>query len=69
VARFDTEQLPWSSDVRSRPDHRLYYRVILGSMLMEPVTEALVEVFGDDETRSSSANGKGRAVVAELMLN
>lgn len=48
VARL-SEGLPWHLDERSRPNHRLYYQVVLGSVSMRPAIAELIRTFGNDE--------------------
>jgi len=67
VVRFEDGQLPWTTSTKPPPGKQVFYSVILGSMLMDPATESLIRVFGDDEARVLSS--KKRAVAAEVLLN
>lgn len=67
VVRFEDGPLPWTTSTKPPPGKQVFYSVVLGSMLMDPATEALIRVFGDDEARVRSS--KKRAVVAEILLN
>jgi hypothetical protein len=67
VGRLDGGSLPWNSNARSRPGYQLYYRVVLGSVLMDTATEALVKIFSDDEARIRTS--KKKAVAAEIILD
>ncbi len=60
--------VPWSLGERSPPDRRLYYQVILGSILMAGAAEALNNAFGDDGERNMQASGKA-AIAAVLIDN
>jgi len=52
VADLSTGRIPWGTRERSRPNHRLYYHVVLGSIPIGPANEDLVKAFGEDEERS-----------------
>jgi hypothetical protein len=67
IARIEDGPLPWTTAVQPPSEKRLFYSVILGSVLMDPATEALVRVFGDDEARVRSS--KKKAVAAEVLLD
>lgn len=67
VVRFEDGPLPWTTSTQPPPGKQLFYSVVLGSMLMDPATEALIKVFGDDEARIRSS--KKRAVAAEVLLD
>jgi hypothetical protein len=42
VARFKDGPLPWTTAEQPPPGKQLFYRVVLGSILMEPTTKALI---------------------------
>lgn len=67
VVRLDELALPWERGERSRPNQRLYYQVVLGSVELEPAIEALVERFGDSRAERPSA--RGNAVLAALVVD
>ncbi|HEY1742728.1 MAG TPA: hypothetical protein VGG18_06145 [Granulicella sp.] len=67
VVRFEDGPLPWTTSTQPPPGKQLFYSVVLGSMLMDPATEALIKVFGDDEARVRLS--KNRAVAAEVLLD
>ena len=67
VFRFEDGPLPWTTGAQPPPGKQLFYRVILGAMRMDPCTEALVKVFGDDEGRMRSS--KKMAIAAELLVD
>ena len=59
--------LPWELPPQLREGKDLFYRVVLGSMLMKPVTEALVREYGYDEARTDFE--KKRAIAAEILID
>jgi hypothetical protein len=66
VADLSTARIPWGSGERSRPKRRLYYQVVLGSILMGPATEDLVNAFGHDEEQRQRV-GEKAAIGAVLV--
>lgn len=42
---------PWGPDARSKPNNRLYFEIVLGSIALDKATDELVKVFGEDEER------------------
>ena len=50
VVRFEDGPLPWTTSTKPPPGKQVFYSVILGSMLMDPATEALIRV-GDRKPR------------------
>lgn len=67
VVRFEDGPLPWTTSTQPPPGKQLFYSIVLGSMLMDPATEALIRVFGDDEARVRLS--KKQAAAAEVLLN
>lgn len=67
VADLDKAPLPWERGERSRPNHQLFYLVLLGSVPMGRAEEALARVFGTDDERQS--RGRDRAAVAAVLLD
>ena len=67
VARFDDSPLPWERGEKSRPNFRLYYQVVLGSIKMEPAITRLIERFGDDRLERPAI--RGRAVLAIVIVD
>lgn len=49
VVRLSDGRLPWHLGERSRPNRRLYYQIVLGSISMGPATTELIRTFGSDE--------------------
>jgi hypothetical protein len=67
VAKLDELTLPWERGDRSRPNQRLYYQIVLGSVDLEPAIEALVERFGD--SRAERPTARGNAVLAVIVVD
>lgn len=67
VVQIGNGQLPWERGERSRPNYRLYYQVILGSLTLEPAIEALIARYGD--TRPERPNARGKAVLATVVID
>jgi hypothetical protein len=67
VIRFEDDPLPWTIPTKPPQGKQIFYSVVLGSMLMETATKALIKVFGDDEARVSLS--KKKAVAAEILLD
>jgi hypothetical protein len=63
VAKFTGLQLPWERGEKSRPNQRLYYQVVLGSIRMEPAVELLREHYGDKRIEKPSAVGNAALAV------
>ncbi|MCB8880990.1 hypothetical protein ACELLULO517_12160 [Acidisoma cellulosilytica] len=58
--------IPWGPQARSKPDHKLYFEIILGAIALDKATDELVKVFGEDEERSRP-NGKKAAIGSFLV--
>ena len=67
VAALNVSALPWERSERSRPNQRLYYQVVLGSIKMEPALELLTERYG--ETRLEKQSVRGKAALAIVVVN
>ena len=67
VAALSESALPWKRGEKSRPNQRLYYQIVLGSLKMEPVVERLIEQYGD--TRPEKSGARGKAVLAVVMVD
>ncbi|UVT16222.1 MAG: hypothetical protein H8K04_01255 [Nitrospira sp.] len=67
VTLLNDSPLPWERGEKSRPNYRLYYQVVLGSVKMEPAVERLVERYADADLEKKSATGK--AVLAVVVVN
>ena len=67
VTSLNDSPLPWERGEKSRPNYRLYYQVVLGSIKMEPAVARLVERYADTDPEKKSATGK--AVLAIVVVN
>ncbi len=67
VAPLGERDLPWERGEKSRPNCRLYYQVILGTIRMDLATARLVERFGD--SRPDFPNSKPNAVLAVVIVD
>ena len=68
VALLDRGHLPWErGGERSRPQKRLYYQVVLGSIDMEQAVRQMLSVFTD--TRAERPPARGRAALAVVILD
>lgn len=67
VTPLSESALPWERGERSRPNLRLYYQVILGSIKMEPAVLRLIERYGD--ARPEQPRVRGKAVLAVVVVD
>lgn len=68
VAWLDRERLPWEGDgEKPRPNTRLYYQVVLGSVDLEGAVGQLLARYSDSRPELPAARGK--AVLAVLILD
>lgn len=67
VASFEDSLLPWERGEKSRPNYRLYYQIILGSIEMEPAVARLIERYGDQRLERPSV--RGQAILASIMVD
>jgi hypothetical protein len=68
IATFGDSALPWEGvGEKSRPNQRLYYQVVLGSIDMEVAVSALLHVYSD--TRIERPQARGEAVLATIMVD
>ena len=67
VANLTKGRVPWGTGESSRPNKRLYYQVILGSIPMGRATEDLVKAFGDEEERNQRVREK--AAIAAILVD
>lgn len=68
VASIVDRPLPWENGgERSRPNQRLYYQVILGTVDMETAVGALLAAYTD--TRAERPAASGEAVLATIMVD
>ena len=68
VAWLDRGRLPWEGDAeKPRPNTRLYYQVVLGSVDLEGAVRELLTRYADSRPELPAARGK--AVLAVLILD
>jgi hypothetical protein len=66
--RIQGENLPWLSDQeKSRPNQKLYYQIILGSIEMEPAVTSLLAVYSDQRIERPQAAGS--AILATIIVD
>ncbi|MBP2859407.1 DNA helicase [Dickeya oryzae] len=59
--------VPWGANARSKPNHKLYFEVVLGAIALDKATDELVKVFGEDEERSRP-DGK-KAAIGSILID
>ncbi|WP_313681881.1 AAA domain-containing protein [Pantoea sp.] len=59
--------VPWGPNARSKPNHKLYFEVVLGAIALDKATTELVKVFGEDEERSRP-DGK-KAAIGSILID
>lgn len=59
--------MPWGPQARSKPNHRLYFEIVLGAVALDKATDELVRIFGMDEERSRP-DGK-RAAIGSILVD
>ncbi|WP_395742263.1 DEAD/DEAH box helicase [Prosthecobacter sp.] len=67
IAPITGAVLPWERGERSRPNYRLYYQVVLGTIALEPAMEQLTERYAD--LRIERPGVRGRAAMALVVLD
>lgn len=68
IAHINREIMPWDgAGEKSRPNYRLYYQVVLGSIEMEPAVSALLKVYTD--SRYERPQARGESVLATVMVD
>jgi hypothetical protein len=67
IAKLNGLSLPWERGEKSRPNARLYYQVVLGSIKMEPAVEQLIERYGD--ARPEKPGVRGQSALATIVVN
>ncbi|MGK9086410.1 hypothetical protein KXR64_21855 [Brucella intermedia] len=68
IAQIDKETLPWENGgEKSRPNQKLYYQIILGSIKMENAVSALLAIYTD--SRAERPQVRGEAVLATIMVD
>lgn len=68
IAPLDKDKLPWEGDgEKSRPNQKLYYQIVLGSIDMESAVSSLLQVYSDSRIERPAA--RGEAVLATIMVD
>lgn len=67
IAKLGESAFPWERGEKSRPNQRLYYQIVLGSVKMEPAVERLIERYGD--TRPEKPGARGKAALAVVVVD
>lgn len=68
VVNFSAGVMPWENGTGPfKPGYRLYYQIILGSIVMEPAVSELLNTYGD--TRVQRPSVKGEAVLASVVVD
>lgn len=57
IAYLNSSTLPWERGEGSRPQKKLYYELILGSIKMDPAVDQLLRVYADPNPNPSRASG------------
>jgi len=67
VVTLSELSLPWERGEKSRPNQRLYYQVVLGSIKMESAVGRLIERYGD--SREERPGVRGKAALAIVVVD
>jgi hypothetical protein len=68
IAELERSVMPWDGNgERSRPNYRLYYQVILGTINFEKAVSALLDVYADARVERPAT--KGEAILAIVILD
>ncbi|MGB0671489.1 MAG: DEAD/DEAH box helicase, partial [Rhodospirillales bacterium] len=68
IAKLDGPFLPWQGQgEKSRPKYRLYYQIVLSTVLLETAVGDLLKLFPD--SRPEPPGGRGEAVLASITLD
>ncbi len=67
VVALSELSLPWERGEKSRPNQRLYYQVVLGSIKMESAIGCLIERYGDSREERPAVRGK--AALASVVVD
>jgi energy-coupling factor transporter ATP-binding protein EcfA2 len=66
IARFD-RGLPWAGGAKGPPGTRLYFQIVLGSIVMQPAIAALLDRFAD--TRPERPQARGETPLAVVIVD
>jgi hypothetical protein len=68
IVKIDCSSLPWENGgEKNRPNQRLYYQIILGTVNMEAAISALLKVYTDN--REEPPQVRGEAILATIMVD
>lgn len=67
ILSLNDKSLPWEGKVKSKPKSRLYFEIVLGTVLMAPITEQLIHIFGDN--RPERPNIKDKSIIATILVD
>jgi AAA domain len=67
VVALGQSPYPWERGARSKPNYRLYYQIVLGSIRMEPAVKRLIDRFGD--SRDERPSVRGSAALAVVLID
>ncbi|HEV7782495.1 MAG TPA: AAA domain-containing protein, partial [Chitinophagaceae bacterium] len=68
IASLDNKSLPWEGEGESsKPNYRLYYQVVLGTIDFEKSISALLDIYSDK--REERPVVKGEAILAVIVLD
>ena len=67
VSSIEENTLPWEKNLKGLPGTRLYYQIVLGSIIMNPAMEQLICLYGD--TREEKPSIHGKAVLAIIVVD
>lgn len=68
ISRFVDQGLPWEKGgERSRPNYRLYYQIVLGTIQMEPAVAELLTVYTDK--RDERPPARGESIIATVIVD
>jgi hypothetical protein len=67
VVDLSARPVPWKTGEKSRPQKRLYYQIVLGSIPMGKASEKLMEAFG--EQPEANPRDREKAAIAAIMVD
>ncbi len=69
VAILESGAPPWQRGEKSKPNYRMYYQVVLGSIPMEPAISRLLERYADGRAERPSIRGSAALAVVIVDKN
>ena len=67
IASLDEKQLPWERGEKSRKNKRLYYELILGSVVVGTAVESLLRIYSDQ--RPDKPRVSGYSPIASILID